>query len=390
LPTVPTRSAETAAEYLEEGRRHLRHAQQQYPTIYDPIEALLVALEDDQTILKGSTCRLYKQQHIAIIDEILAGQPDAARRRALSLGRIQLALQRRRGRPPKARTSSLKVTDATKDEAVVLLRYLAKRARGKANAHLVCMLALYLYFVPRTGCRPIEWSNASVEDTWLVVRNAKNSNGRSGFETRRIGLRSFPPRVIEAAAVFARCIPESISGFRDFSHWRNALAELLARCCKTMKLRRLSLYSFRHVALATWARAGASPWEIAALAGHASPRTARRHYASARHGWILLDGIVTAEPSRVTALQQKQLETSLTNENQTAAGPITEVQANASAEDDKFDIEDLPEPAAPSKAHIWRPWLEQWEPNQAAMAMNRQRDDRLDSIDDPDIAPRRP
>jgi hypothetical protein len=217
--------------YLEEGRRHLRHAQQQYLTIHDPIEALLVAMENDQTILKGSTCRLYKQQHIAIIDEILAGQPDAARRRALSLGRIQVALQRRRGRPPKARTSSLKVTDATKDEAAVLLRYLAKRGRGEANAHLVCMLALYLYFVPRTGCRPIEWSNASVEGTWLVVRNAKNSNGRSGYETRRIGLESFPPKVIEAAAVFARSVPKSISDFKDFAHWRNALAELLARCC---------------------------------------------------------------------------------------------------------------------------------------------------------------
>jgi integrase len=376
--------------YLEEGRRHLRHAQQQYLTIHDPIEALLVAMENDQTILKGSTCRLYKQQHIAIIDEILAGQPDAARRRALSLGRIQVALQRRRGRPPKARTSSLKVTDATKDEAAVLLRYLAKRGRGEANAHLVCMLALYLYFVPRTGCRPIEWSNASVEGTWLVVRNAKNSNGRSGYETRRIGLESFPPKVIEAAAVFARSVPKSISDFKDFAHWRNALAELLARCCNKIKLRRLSLYSFRHVALATWARAGASPWEIAALAGHASPRTARRNYAGARHGWLLPDGLVTADPSRVTALQQKHSEASLTDEIQTAAEPVPEVQATSSADKDKFDFSVLHEPATPIKEQIWRPWLEQWAPYMAATAMDRGPDDGLDPSDEPDIAPRRP
>jgi integrase len=344
MPAVPTRSPETDAQYLAEGGRHLRRAQQRHPEIKDQIEALLVGLENDETILKGSACRAYKAQHMAIIDKLLAGQSDPEKQRATALMRIKAALARRRGRPPQARTSSLKVTDATEEEVLKLLRYLAKRARGQANPHPVCMLAMYMYFVPRTGCRPVEWSNAAVEGSWLIVQSAKFSNGRSGFESRKINLAPFPSKVIEAAAVFSRCVRESIAQFKDFEHWRNAIAELLARCCKALKLRRLSLYSLRHVALATWARAGVAPWEIAALAGHASLNSAR-HYAGARHGWTASDGIAAADPARVAALQERHATASISNTASAVGEASSLIQANSPPEED-FDFS-MPEPPKP-------------------------------------------
>lgn len=163
------------------------------------------------------------------------------------------------------------------------------------------MLALYVYVVPRFGCRPVEWMNASVEGDVLFVKNAKFSNGRSGFEERSFDLSGYNSRVIEAVKAFAVFAPLSAGEAAAFELWRNALAELLARACAKSGLRRLSLYSFRHVALATWKKAGLAPWEIAALAGHASVKSASA-YAGKTKGWSA-SAIPRAEPERIAALE---------------------------------------------------------------------------------------
>ncbi|MBU1306471.1 MAG: hypothetical protein KKF33_13250 [Alphaproteobacteria bacterium] len=70
----------------------------------------------------------------------------------------------------------------------------------------------------------------------------------------------------------------------EFAKWQKVLAEQLRRACVRIGIRELSLYSFRHVAIATWAAAGLSPKEIADLSGHISIRTAHTHYARAAVG----------------------------------------------------------------------------------------------------------
>jgi hypothetical protein len=70
--------------------------------------------------------------------------------------------------------------------------------------------------------------------------------------------------------------------------WKNTLrvlGERLARTCSRLCIARWSLYTIRHVAIATWKRAGLKAAEIAALCGHRSTRTARLHYTGSRHGW---------------------------------------------------------------------------------------------------------
>ncbi|MBM1173019.1 hypothetical protein [Microvirga arabica] len=371
----------------------MRRAQRQHPEIEDLIEALLVGLENDHTILKGSACRAYKAQHMAIIDKLLAGQPEPEKQRDAALMRIKVALARRRGRPPQARTSSLKVTDATEEEVLKLLRYLAKRARGKVNPHPICMLAMYMYFIPRTGCRPVEWSNAAVAGSWLIVQSAKFSNGRSGFESRKINLASLPSKVIEAAAVFAQCIRLSVAQFKDFEHWRNAIAELLARCCKALALRRLSLYSLRHVALATWARAGLSPWEIAALAGHASLNSAR-HYAGARHGWTASDGTADADPARVAALQQRHAGASATTRASVVGETSSVAQVNPPKEEFDFDMPALPKPEVRPKIHgqmTMQAWVENMIDKAGGLGAGARRPiTGIDPGDAPDTKPEGP
>jgi hypothetical protein len=373
----PTRTAATAAAYLKEGWRHLKRAQKRYPNIADPLEALLVDVEEDTSVLTDATCRKYKQEYLAVIDALLDGRADAGDLRAGSVDRVIIALRRRSGTPEK-RTSRLKVTNATEEEALTVLRYVVKRARGKKNAHLLCMLGLFIYLVPRLGCRPVEWCSAQVDvkDLTLTVLNAKATNGRAGFASRTIPLHRFDPRIVEAAALFAQYIPESMARFKDFEHWRNALAELLARCCKASELeRRLSLYSFRNVAMATWKKAGATPWEIAALAGHASPRTARIHYAGAGDGWNI--DIPAADPERVAALQAAHEQRAL--EKPQAKGRVSPVHEELAAADDPFfDIAPMPEPAQerrprnPDGENAWLTWRQRVQDQVAAKAYGSQ------------------
>lgn len=294
------RSKKTEEAYREQGRRHLRRAEKRYPDI-DPLSGLIRSVKDDPTVIKPATARLYKQELIAGVDLLIAEGKAGSEQRSGALHQIELALEARTGQPDEPRTASRKVTDASEAEALTVFRYLAKRARGRINTDLVCMVALYIYIVPRLGGRPIEWMDASVEGTVLTIRNAKFGNGRAGFSDRTMDIAAFEPRVIEAIKAFAIFAPLSVRPGEEFEAWRNRLAELLARACAKCGVRRLSLYSFRHVALATWKKAGLAPWEIAALAGHASRRSASA-YARKGKGWAARD-LPRADPERVAALE---------------------------------------------------------------------------------------
>jgi hypothetical protein len=82
------------------------------------------------------------------------------------------------------------------------------------------------------------------------------------------------------------------------------LAERLARICRRLRLVRISLYSLRHAAIATWKRAKLSRIEIAALAGHISIMTASRYYAPSKHGWDPETVCVKADPQTISVVRQ--------------------------------------------------------------------------------------
>lgn len=65
----------------------------------------------------------------------------------------------------------------------------------------------------------------------------------------------------------------------EFAKWQKVLAQQICRACIRSDIRKLSLYSFRHVTIASWAAVGLSVQEIAQLCGHLSIRTAHQHYA---------------------------------------------------------------------------------------------------------------
>ena len=200
------RSTKTEEAYRAQGRRHLRRAGKQYPDM-DALSGLIHSVMDDPTVIKANTARLYKQELVASVDLLIAEGNAAAERRSGALQQIEFALAARTGHPAEPRTASRKVTDADEAEALTVFRHLARRARGRGDTDLICMLALFIYIVPRLGGRPIEWTDASVEGTVLTIRNAKFGNDRAGFAYRTMDLSEFDPRVIEAIKAFASFVP---------------------------------------------------------------------------------------------------------------------------------------------------------------------------------------
>ncbi len=137
-----------------------------------------------------------------------------------------------------------------------------------------------------TGC-------SIFDGTTLTVRCAKNTNGRSIGETRRLTVKS---------AVLKHVVKRMLKELKDFQirdrtdakRLQTRLAKALERACKACGIKKISLYTLRHQALAN-AKRTLEPAEASALAGHASQSTIIKNYAPRRSGWNIKP-IVAIEP----------------------------------------------------------------------------------------------
>lgn len=298
---------ETQQQYEREGARLFRRAARHYPEM-DPVEGLIAEARLSGKI-RPATLRRYRPSYLHAL--VLAGSLDLE----ADFLRLREGLERRRGRPDGDRTSSKKVS--TREEAhttfVELKRLVLAASPETDRSHSAMAAALYVLVAPRIGQRPIELLDARLEGSVLWLRNAKPKPGLP--EYRPLNLRRFSATFLEALhwlIVFARAgvrKGDKTTRQERFDEWRNRIAEALARASEKVTGRRLSLYSFRHVALATWKSAGFSKADIALLAGHLSLDSAS-YYAPRRHGWreeVALVEVVSqtdAQPTTDRKLQQ--------------------------------------------------------------------------------------
>jgi hypothetical protein len=119
------------------------------------------------------------------------------------------------------------------------------------------------------------------------VRCAKFTNGRGIAAYRALDLEP----VMDERRDFLIEVDRLRSGLRaaaetagDWATLWSRLASRIARACRSISIRRIALYTTRHIALAT-AKEIMVPAAVAALAGHASDRTAGTHYARSRTGF---------------------------------------------------------------------------------------------------------
>ena len=176
------------------------------------------------------------------------------------------------------RTSARKRKNIRVSERDTLVRYLEKQG-GKTNR----LLSHIVNCLPVLGLRPCEIFGAEFDGTTLTVRCAKDTNGRSIGETREITVKS-----VVLKHVVKHMLKElkdfQIHNLTDAQRLQARLAKTLERACKACGIKKISLYTLRHQALAN-AKRTLEPAEASALAGHASQSTIIKNYATRRSGW---------------------------------------------------------------------------------------------------------
>lgn len=269
----------------------------------DIIDALKVLFSDTNLVLRPATTRQYKQQLRAVIEyKVHAGELERDRAES-GIADLTALLKDRRGPCPK-RTSRAKLKTPTNAEYLQICRDFNRRWRlagGLNNTDTV--LSLMVALGPYLELRPVEWLNTTILGNKMIVANAKSTNGRSVGKTRTILLDNFPDGIahlVEELIVQLRRLFDELG-----ENWRRLLGRLgerLARVCARLRIRRWSLYTTRHAAMANWKRAGFGSAEIAALAGHISTKTARNHYAGGRHGWTAKFACARPDPDLTTSI----------------------------------------------------------------------------------------
>lgn len=154
-----------------------------------------------------------------------------------------------------------------------------------------------------TGLRPEEWASAklveavddipvlqwgdiepSEDGTWLIVKNAKDTNNRANGRYRALELSGLTSNEFLTIKSMLEATQEP--WFRDgraFKGCRNRLSSITKEIWPRRK-KRPSLYSGRHQFRANASSDNQSLEQIAALMGHATNETATKHYGYAKWG----------------------------------------------------------------------------------------------------------
>lgn len=300
---APTRKPETEIAYTVGGQLLLDRAMRLHPTSNDPIEAFTQLCSDLKWILRSSTTRTYKAQLIKRIEIEVDGGRCEPERAVEGINCISGLLEQRRGKPA-ARTSRLKCKETTREEVQLISADLLRRINVNKADDVDYALRLFIECAPRFGLRPCEWERVRLVGKTLIVLNAKHSNHRASGAVRHISLERTPELLIQGIRGLISAVGALIEIHGSWEKTRGILAERLARICKRLGLVRISLYSLRHAAIASWKRAKLSRVEIAAMAGHISIKTASRHYARSKHGWDPKNLCVKAESETISVVRQ--------------------------------------------------------------------------------------
>lgn len=136
---------------------------------------------------------------------------------------------------------------------------------------------------------------AWIQGHTLYVKNAKATNGRGNGAYRAHDLQMLDKGRIAELDLFLQKLRKAAESSGGWPVLLRRLAARLARVYRELNIRRVSLYTLRHVGMAT-AKLHLEAREVAAAAGHASVTTATSHYAKRRSGWRRLK--VVCRPTR--------------------------------------------------------------------------------------------
>lgn len=369
LPSSGPAAPDTIEDHLRVGQRWLADAMMLFPDAL-PEDALATVQRQGGLLARRSIPRYRADLRYALAEEMEATGRAADFPAAWE--KVDAALTARKATisKEKRRTSAKKVLDATDAEVRALFYELKRHGLKYENPNSI-LAALFVLVAGHSGFRPIELRGATFDGAWLTLPNAKKRPGQT--PTRKLNLSDLHEDVRAGIDLLLGMIDHDLSK-REFAKWQKCLAGQLERACKRIGIRVLSLYSFRHVAIASWAAAGLGPQEIALLCGHLSMHTAHTHYARAGVGHkrkAVAHGVVVSQNEPVPRPGKPEYE---------RAPKILPPGPTSPAEPDQepgFVIEDMPEPVF--KRDTSRPVL-------SAEEVRRHLDGLIDPRDPEEIA----
>lgn len=344
-PASPTRTAETEAHYSAVGAALSRWAQTKIGTAsvtapascaglhaapratgsiagviehgYVPEEAVGVVvgwLLAQHGSWAPSSIRKFRAALIHRCRTLLEAGEGEVEEIKVAIGRLRRERPRpRRGEP---RTSARKRKSVPRKEVMAVRRTII---RNDACARVLHSL---LFHLPRIGLRPCELQNARLEGDILTVRGAKTTNGR-GLQERRLVLSGYKRRELTSLRDMLDAL-RSLADDPEVDGWdrlHRRLSERLARACKRAGVARISLYTLRHVAIATTKRSQ-DRVSVAAFAGHCRTRTATQHYGRRRDGWRQPTGVEPDAGDRASVVDNYRPHPSMRSRPDASSGSV--------------------------------------------------------------------
>lgn len=216
-----------------------------------------------------------------------------------------------RGLPKKSKNTSAKKLKAFPDEAVDILMETARTEKSPSLLRALLFIRANLY----VGLRPVEWfganlieyqhrnafgepkhrSDGTVETSpALELTNAKHSSIRGNGDKRTILLDTLNERQIQHLQQWIQLVnelkseelmllPEAAINRKIYGSLQRAIRSVLSSAEWNGEMP--TIYSTRHQAVANARADGQTQQEIAALFGHSSTNTARRHYGKKYAGY---------------------------------------------------------------------------------------------------------
>lgn len=278
----------TCAEYLNKGLAHAARALQNEKLDLEDPRALDAIVKDREACtikLSRATVNLYRAHYRALLRNLVERTLVAPRCAEEAFRRIDAALLRQceNSEILPLRTSARKANDVTKERRRKVLRELARLSRkGDKTASLV---GITVFLIGTFALRPREalYVRLGSEDALCfpilkIRRKVKIRLCRFPNITLRYNL-----EWRKGISAYISAIEKRARTLQDLGKLYNTFASKLARACKRVEVPRLCFSAFRHMAIAEFRAAGATPDALAKALGHETLRTQSRYGKGARN-----------------------------------------------------------------------------------------------------------
>lgn len=279
-----TRNAYARIATMLRSRAIARHQFDPMPLNPHTAAALALELLQSEPQVSAATARLYRAAVLWDLDNREYEADDLDRAMSLleqedgpeEMERGDLIRSMRRNREREApRGAQQKATHLSLNDIQLLVDTLRLSTARHSNETADWFAATLL-----TGLRPIEWRNASIVSDWLIVQNAKHSQGRSHGPIRRMHLASL---VLHERACLDRHLETAQRAASEgrFAELYHGCRDLLRRTADKLwpgRAKHPALYTARHI-FGAGAKNSWPPDKVAALMGHGSVHSAAQYYA---------------------------------------------------------------------------------------------------------------